>query len=49
MSHAAFAGLDLLGTAVIVLDTELRVVHANPAAEHAFMFGIDYARLVEKG
>jgi len=34
VSHAAFAGLDLLGTAVIVLDTELRVVHANPAAEH---------------
>ena len=34
MSHAAFAGLDLLGTAVIVLDTGLHVVHANPAAEH---------------
>jgi two-component system nitrogen regulation sensor histidine kinase GlnL len=32
--HAAFAGLDLLGTAVVVLDAELRVVHANPAAEH---------------
>ncbi len=34
MSHAAFTGLDLLGTAVVVLDTDLRVVHANPAAEH---------------
>ncbi len=34
MSHPAFAGLDLLGTAVVVLDADLRVVHANPAAEH---------------
>jgi two-component system nitrogen regulation sensor histidine kinase GlnL len=34
VSHAAFSGLDLLGTAIIVLDPELRVVHANPAAEH---------------
>jgi two-component system nitrogen regulation sensor histidine kinase GlnL len=34
VSHAAFVGLDLLGTAVVVLDDELRVMHANPAAEH---------------
>jgi two-component system nitrogen regulation sensor histidine kinase GlnL len=34
VSHAAFTGLDLLGTAVVVLDRELRVLHANPAAEH---------------
>jgi two-component system nitrogen regulation sensor histidine kinase GlnL len=34
VTHAAFAGLDLLGTAVIVLDESLRIVHANPAAEH---------------
>jgi len=30
---AAFAGLEFLATAVLVLDGELRVVYANPAAE----------------
>ena len=34
MSNAAFPGLDLLGTAVVLLDAELRVVYVNPAAEH---------------
>jgi len=29
----AFAGLDLLTTAVLLLDDDLRVTHANPAAE----------------
>lgn len=29
-------GLELLATAVLVLDAELRVVHANPAAENLF-------------
>jgi hypothetical protein len=27
----------------------IEIVGANPAAERAFMFGIDYARLAEKG
>ena len=39
VSHGAFAGLDLLGTAVVVLDGELRVVHVNPAAEHLLEVG----------
>jgi len=39
LSHGAFAGLDLLGTAVVVLDGELRVVHVNPAAEQLFDVG----------
>jgi two-component system nitrogen regulation sensor histidine kinase GlnL len=36
---AAFPGLDLLGTAVVVLDAELRVVYVNPAAEHLLEAG----------
>jgi two-component system nitrogen regulation sensor histidine kinase GlnL len=34
VKHVAFPGLDLLGTGVVVLDADLRVVYANPAAEH---------------
>jgi len=34
MSAPAFAGLELLATAVVLLDTDLRVVHANPSAEN---------------
>jgi nitrogen fixation/metabolism regulation signal transduction histidine kinase len=33
MVSRAFAGLDLLTTAVLLLDEDLRVTHANPAAE----------------
>jgi two-component system nitrogen regulation sensor histidine kinase GlnL len=36
---AAFPGLDLLGTAVVVLDAELRVLYVNPAAEHLLEAG----------
>jgi two-component system nitrogen regulation sensor histidine kinase GlnL len=32
----AFAGLDLLSSAVILLDDELRIRHCNPAAENLF-------------
>lgn len=32
----AFAGLDLLSSAVILLDGELRIRHCNPAAENLF-------------
>jgi len=36
--HASgpFAGLDLLASAVIVLNAQGRIAHANPAAEHLF-------------
>ena len=34
--HAAFAGLDLLSTAVILLDDRLLIRHVNPAAENLF-------------
>jgi two-component system nitrogen regulation sensor histidine kinase GlnL len=34
MSAPAFAGLELLATAVLILDADLRVVYANPAAEN---------------
>ena len=39
MSESAFSGLDLLGTAVVVLDAGLRVLYVNPAAEHLFEVG----------
>lgn len=32
----AFAGLDLLSSAVILLDSQLRIRHCNPAAENLF-------------
>ena len=38
MAPSAFAGLELLATAVIVLDHELVVQYANPAAENLFEF-----------
>ncbi|MBI3525486.1 MAG: PAS domain-containing protein [Betaproteobacteria bacterium] len=34
--HAPFAGLDLLSTAVILLDARLLIRHANPSAENLF-------------
>jgi len=36
MAAAALAGLDLLATAVVLVDRELRVHYANPAAENLF-------------
>jgi len=36
MAAAALAGLDLLATAVVLVDRELRVCYANPAAENLF-------------
>ena len=36
MSSDSFSGLDLLTTAVAILDGDLNVVHLNPAAEAAF-------------
>ncbi|HYD82367.1 MAG TPA: nitrogen regulation protein NR(II) [Paucimonas sp.] len=35
-SSSSFAGLDLLASAVIVLDAGGRIAYANPAAEHMF-------------
>ncbi|MFA7270318.1 MAG: nitrogen regulation protein NR(II) [Sterolibacterium sp.] len=34
--HTPFAGLELLSTAVVLLDAQLRVRHVNPAAENLF-------------
>ena len=34
MNGFAFSGLDLLASAVVLLDDELRIVYANPAAEN---------------
>ena len=39
MAAAALAGLDLLATAIILVDQELTVNYANPAAENLFEFG----------
>ena len=39
MNAPAFPGLDLLGTAVVVLDAELRVLYVNPPAEHLLEAG----------
>src|SRR5258705_12285236 len=36
MAVAALAGLDLLATAIILIDQELTVRYANPAAENLF-------------
>jgi len=36
---ASFAGLDLLATAVVVLDDEFVVRYANPAAENLLTTG----------
>ena len=38
MAASSFSGLDLLATSVILVDDELRVVYANPAAEGLFSF-----------
>ena len=40
MSASPYSGLDLLATSVILLDEELRIVHANPPAEDLFAFSL---------
>jgi len=40
MAASSFSGLDLLATPVILVDDELRLVHANPAAEDLFAFSL---------
>jgi len=40
MAVSPFSGLDLLATAVVLVDEELRIVHANPAAEALFAFSL---------
>ena len=55
MNSAAFSGLDLLATAVVVLDHSLRIVHLNPAAEDLFalsqrsLHGHPFAELYSDG
>ncbi len=39
MNGFAFSGLDLLASAVVLLDADLRIVYANPAAENLFEQG----------
>jgi len=41
---SAFAGLEFLATAVLLLDGERRVVYANPAAE--VLFDISHSQIV---
>ena len=33
-----YAGLELLSTAILILDHDLNIIHANPAAESLFAF-----------
>jgi two-component system nitrogen regulation sensor histidine kinase GlnL len=40
MAASDFSGLDLLATSVILVDDELRVIYANPAAEDLFSFSL---------
>jgi two-component system nitrogen regulation sensor histidine kinase GlnL len=40
MAVNSFSGLDLLATAVILVDDRLRMVYANPAAEGLFAFSL---------
>ncbi len=40
MDASPFSGLDLLATPVILVDDDLRVVYANPAAEDLFAFSL---------
>jgi two-component system nitrogen regulation sensor histidine kinase GlnL len=46
MTPAAFSGLDLLATAVALLDGELRVKYVNPAAET--LFAVSYKGLLDQ-
>lgn len=55
MAATAFSGLDFLATAVMLLDSNLRVQYANPAAESLFEFsgrnilGSPVARVFQDG
>jgi two-component system nitrogen regulation sensor histidine kinase GlnL len=40
MANSPFSGLDLLATPVLLVDDDLRVVHANPSAEDLFAFSL---------
>ena len=40
MASSPYSGLDLLATSVILVDDEIRVVHANPAAEDLFALSL---------
>jgi two-component system nitrogen regulation sensor histidine kinase GlnL len=40
MAASSFSGLDLLATPVVLVDDDLRVVYANPAAEDLFAFSL---------
>jgi two-component system nitrogen regulation sensor histidine kinase GlnL len=40
MAASSFSGLDLLATSVILVDDDLRVAYANPAAEDLFAFSL---------
>jgi two-component system nitrogen regulation sensor histidine kinase GlnL len=40
MAASPFSGLDLLATSVILVDDDLRVIYANPAAEDLFAFSL---------
>jgi two-component system, NtrC family, nitrogen regulation sensor histidine kinase GlnL len=40
MAASSFSGLDLLATSVILVDDDLRVIYANPAAEDLFAFSL---------
>jgi two-component system, NtrC family, nitrogen regulation sensor histidine kinase GlnL len=40
MAASFFPGLDLLATSVVLVDDELRIVYANPAAEDLFAFSL---------
>ena len=40
MAANSFSGLDLLATSVVLVDEDLRVVYANPAAEALFAFSL---------
>jgi two-component system nitrogen regulation sensor histidine kinase GlnL len=40
MAPSPYPGLDLLATSVILVDDDLRVVYANPAAEDLFSFSL---------
>ena len=40
MAYSPFSGLDLLATPVLLVDDDLRVVHANPSAEDLFAFSL---------
>ena len=40
MPYSAYSGLELLDSAVVVLDHELRIVYLNPAAESLFELAI---------